>query len=250
MKTEKFINKAREIHGDLYGYERTEVINSKTPVIVTCKIHGDFSIRPSNHTSNKRGCNIGCSKKAFDVTRKDVNYFVNKARIKHGDTYDYSKVIYDNSLAKVVITCKIHGDFEQTPSNHYKYGCSKCGTLETVDKLRTNINTFSKTGFSVRAEGKTCIFYVIQCSNESENFYKIGITSNSVKRRFHSKSGMPYNFKLLISSTGDAESVWELELALKRKLNKNYVPKIKFAGSTFECYESLEEILNAIPTLL
>ena len=46
----------------------------------------------------------------------------------HGGKYDYSKVKYVNQRTKVVITCPIHGDFEQTPKNHMNgQGCPKCG---------------------------------------------------------------------------------------------------------------------------
>ena len=38
--------------------------------------------------------------------------FIEKARVKHGDRYDYSKVVYVRSKDKVIITCKEHGDFE------------------------------------------------------------------------------------------------------------------------------------------
>ena len=53
--------------------------------------------------------------------------FIEKARAKHGDRYDYGKVVYVRSKEKVTITCKNHGDFEQTPDNHLAgRGCAKC----------------------------------------------------------------------------------------------------------------------------
>lgn len=53
--------------------------------------------------------------------------FIEQSRIKHGNKYDYSLVDYINNHTKVMITCPIHGVFEQTPSMHFSYGCSKCG---------------------------------------------------------------------------------------------------------------------------
>lgn len=54
--------------------------------------------------------------------------FIQKATQKHGDTYDYSKVEYNNSHVKVTIICKDHGEFKQEPSSHlYGCGCPKCG---------------------------------------------------------------------------------------------------------------------------
>ena len=47
---------------------------------------------------------------------------------KHGNKYDYSKVVYKTTHVKVIIGCPIHGDFEQTPSKHKGgQGCPKCG---------------------------------------------------------------------------------------------------------------------------
>ena len=44
--------------------------------------------------------------------------FISKAIKIHKDRYDYSKVKYINAKTKILITCKIHGEFEQTPNNH------------------------------------------------------------------------------------------------------------------------------------
>jgi very-short-patch-repair endonuclease len=53
--------------------------------------------------------------------------FITKARLIHGDRYDYSKVEYTNAKAKITIICKQHGEFQQTPCNHLsKYNCNKC----------------------------------------------------------------------------------------------------------------------------
>ena len=44
--------------------------------------------------------------------------FIEKARMMHGDKYDYSAVAYINAKTKVRIGCPIHGMFEQTPDKH------------------------------------------------------------------------------------------------------------------------------------
>lgn len=62
------------------------------------------------------------------LTQED---FVNRARKVHDNKYDYSKVKYVNSTTKVVITCPIHGDFEQMPTNHMRgQGCLCCGNIK------------------------------------------------------------------------------------------------------------------------
>lgn len=59
--------------------------------------------------------------------------FEEESNKKHNFKYDYSKVIYVNSLIEVNIICPTHGGFTQTPPNHLKgHGCQKCG----IDKIR------------------------------------------------------------------------------------------------------------------
>ena len=41
------------------------------------------------------------------------------------------------------------------------------------------------------------VFYIIKCWNSQECFYKVGITSYSVKRRYNSKRDMPYNYEII-----------------------------------------------------
>ena len=70
------------------------------------------------------------------VTQED---FIKRSNTIHNNKYDYSKTIYVKASEKVIITCPIHGDFEQTPNNHKKRGCKKCGdirriTLKTVSQ--------------------------------------------------------------------------------------------------------------------
>lgn len=52
----EFIQAAKKVHGDLYGYENTCYKNNRAKVLVTCFKHGDFAISPKNHLSLKNGC--------------------------------------------------------------------------------------------------------------------------------------------------------------------------------------------------
>lgn len=53
--------------------------------------------------------------------------FIEKAISIHGDLYNYDKFNYFKSSYKSIITCKIHGDFEQSPNNHLSgKGCRYC----------------------------------------------------------------------------------------------------------------------------
>ena len=53
--------------------------------------------------------------------------FIIRSRAKHGERYDYSKSIYTTAKEKLIIICKIHGEFEQEAYSHMiGCGCPKC----------------------------------------------------------------------------------------------------------------------------
>ena len=67
--------------------------------------------------------------------KKTKEEFIAKAKLVHGDKYDYSKVDYVNRKTKVCIICSKHGEFWQTPNHHLSgCGCPKCG----IEKHRKN----------------------------------------------------------------------------------------------------------------
>lgn len=71
--------------------------------------------------------------------------FITKAILKHGTTYDYSKVDYRSSKVKVEIICKKHGSFWQQPDNHlYGKGCAKCMHNKTAKRMRGTTENFIK----------------------------------------------------------------------------------------------------------
>lgn len=130
LTTEEFIEKAKLIHGDTYDYSFVEYINNKTKVNIICHEHGIFQQQPNNHITNKQRC-PKCSELILNEFNKskssNINEFITKSRLIHGDTYDYSLVNYINKKTKVKIICSKHGVFEQQPKHHLiKSGCPKC----------------------------------------------------------------------------------------------------------------------------
>lgn len=121
MKTEEFIAKSREVHGDKYDYSKTVYVNQTTDVVITCPKHGDFLQRPNNHYMGA-GC-PSCSGNRRLTTEK----FIERAKNVHGNKYDYSKVVYVNNKTKVSIICPEHGEFLQSPDKHLQgRGCPGC----------------------------------------------------------------------------------------------------------------------------
>lgn len=129
--TEDFIKEARAVHGDKYVYDKTNYENTNKKVCITCPEHGDFWQTPYEHMRGH-----GCPK-CSGRSKLTLDEFKNKSRKIHGDKYIYDKTNYINNSTKVCITCPIHGDFWQTPSEHMRgHGCPKCA-LEKISKEKT-----------------------------------------------------------------------------------------------------------------
>ena len=147
-KTQIFIEKARAKHGDSYDYGRVTYVRNSDKVTITCKKHGDFEQRPGNHLSGGGCAKCGFESAAVKRSEESKNSFIERSRAVHGDRYGYDRVFYVRSLEKVIITCKIHGDFEQRPNCHLQgYGCDKCGKESTAAKKTQK----AKDGFIARA---------------------------------------------------------------------------------------------------
>ena len=137
MKTLKFIEKARKVHGDKYDYSLVDYKNNSIKVKIICSKHGVFEQTPGSHLQNH-----GCPKCVGGKEKRNtiVKDFIKKAKLVHGDKYDYSLVKYKNSKTKVKIICPIHGEFEQTPNSHInnKQGCKKCIRDSDVNEFKNN----------------------------------------------------------------------------------------------------------------
>ena len=146
--TEKFIEDSRKVHGDKYVYEKTKYTGAEVPVIITCSIHGDFKQTPHNHLS---GC--GCPSCGIEhrtlLKSSSTEKFVEDSRKVHGDKYVYEKTKYINNKTPVIITCSIHGDFLQIPSNHLEgKGCPFCS-----GKIRLGNEEFKRRAIEVHGYG-------------------------------------------------------------------------------------------------
>lgn len=133
LTAEQFIKRSNIIHNNEFTYLKVVYVNTEQKVIITCSKHGDFLQKPNKHMSGQK-----CPKCTNNV-RLTIEQFIEKAYLAHGNIYDYSQVIYKNNRSNVIIICKSHGKFLQTPENHVSgKGCPQCGIL----KLYSNITSF------------------------------------------------------------------------------------------------------------
>lgn len=75
-----FLERAKEIHGDRYDYSKVEYQTTEKKVIIICREHGEFLMRPRAHYADKRGC-PKCDK-------------TGKSGFHNSEWYDKAKHIY------------------------------------------------------------------------------------------------------------------------------------------------------------
>ena len=129
IDTAEFIRRSNKRHGNRYGYDRTEYVDSTKNVIITCAIHGDFSQKAGNHL-NGQGCPVCGRVRQMKKAASTKEKFTTRAIEVHGDKYDYSLIEYVNNNTKICIKCRQCGNvFWQAPNNHLAgQGCSSCAS--------------------------------------------------------------------------------------------------------------------------
>jgi hypothetical protein len=158
--TQEFIDRAKLVHGSRFDYSLAEYVGSQSKVKIICKEHGVFLQTPDTHLRGK-----GCHECGNNKLNAEI--FIERSKSKHGaDRYDYSLVDYINMNTKVKIICKEHGEFLQWPHNHFREnGCPDC----------------AESGYKTSKPGT---LYYVRFDLPELTLWKIGITNNTVKKRF------------------------------------------------------------------
>jgi hypothetical protein len=157
--------------------------------------------------------------------------FINRMVEIYGDKFDFSETVYITDKTKIKVKCNTC-NLVSTPTpnnfmkNHYCYHCVR------------KKSKFTKNSFIISCDGKMGILYIIKCYNNVENFYKIGITSKSIKSRFGKglNSLLPYNYEIIQEINAEPSVIWELERQLIKLYSPyKYTPLQKFCGR-YECF--------------
>ena len=162
--------------------------------------------------------------------------------MQHTDYYIYC--YYDTRTephTHVTIRCiKQDNIFTQAPAHHVngKNGCELCKSKNL---------TWSKENFVSTYHHKQCTFYIIQCISSTESFYKIGITSRTIKDRYNKYNLLPYQYKIILDYKDTAENVWDLEYNFKIILKQFYYKPLKeFPGCLTETFQLENQQLKDI----
>lgn len=128
---EYFLEKAVKAHGnEKFDYSKVDYKHIHTNVKIVCKKHSlEFEVMPSNFTSSIYNCSE-CYREINSELGFTTEEFIENCKKIHGELYDYSKVEYIGIFNKIIIICKKHGEFYQTPDAHKNklQGCPHCCT--------------------------------------------------------------------------------------------------------------------------
>lgn len=242
LTQDDFVARCKQLYGNTLTYQNTVYKNTRSPVTLTCRKHGDFE-RNARGILNGVGC-PDCNtnwNKYVKSRRHDTETFVQKAQDLHEGFYTYTKTEYVNSRTNVTITCPIHGDFSQLAGGHLEgYGCKKCADKKHGDYRPWLVETY----FGKYPEKKDVPAKLYLLYSEEENFYKVGITIKDVADRI--KYMRHYNFKVVdyVESTMYNCAIAEQKIL---KEAKTYKPKIRFGGYS-ECIEHKVNIHKYVPS--
>lgn len=142
---EEFLIRANKVHDNKFTYIEESYNTVALHVRIVCPIHGEFEQKAITHLNG-----FGCSK--CSGKHKPTNdEFVEKAKLVHGDKYDYSNVEYVNSFEYITITCPEHGDFKQKAYVHLQgRGCAKCA--KKISKPEIELSDFIQNELKVDIE--------------------------------------------------------------------------------------------------
>ena len=127
-----FVKLAKKVHGDRYDYSKTEIPKStQSKVTIICPEHGEFKQFVWLHLS---GCKCpACAGFPNRLTKEERGeLFIQKAKERYGNKFDYSNVNYVNNDTTVEIYCNEHYvSCMTTPDTHIRGGsCPMCARSE------------------------------------------------------------------------------------------------------------------------
>ncbi len=232
LTIKEIIKRIKNTHGDIFDLSKFEYngIDSKTTII--CKIHGEFIKTPYKLINRGQGCPKCATIRTAKKLKASKEKILNEAKKVHSDRYNYSQVNYINYHTKIEILCKVHGSFWQTPANHISngQGCLKCNK---------HIGAISENFFELYPEKKNLptTLYFAKFKNSDEEFYKVGITTGDINKRFTpDRNIFDIEFKHLVKTTLYNAFIQEQQFKINfRKFQ--YIPLVKFQGWT-ECFKT------------
>ena len=147
LSQSEFVTLATNRHHGRYNYENSKYIRSGAKVAIMCPVHGEFWQIANDHL-NGSGC-----KKCTVGGIWDLKSFIDKANKVHNNKYSYDNAEFTRVVDKITITCPIHGNFEQTASDHLnKCGCGECSKESMRNRFISNTEVFTENAVNTHGD--------------------------------------------------------------------------------------------------
>ena len=165
---DRFVEECDKVHGNKYDYGKVILPNLNAVVTIVCSTHGEFKQRAYSHLKGH-----GCKKCMTGVAKGrgnhiyDTEWFVRRAKEKHGDNFCYDISEYLDSTSRITITCREHGSFSQVARDHLNgHGCPKCVSRTLSDRNRKTISEFISEAIKIHSAkfDYSCVDYVNQAT--------------------------------------------------------------------------------------
>ena len=229
----KFGNKIK-LYKDTY-------VNLATKMTCECHIHGKFKVEPAQLINKSE---VGCPKCARIEggykTRVPYETFLKKATEKFKGKFTYLENTYKGISVKMKAICPQHGEISIIPYFHVsqEYGCNLC----KIEAIGSYIAYFDKP---------TTLYY-IKLIKGNEEYFKLGITTQSISKRFSALTSEGLTYQTLLTKTFETGSIaYYLEQYLLHQHGHNLIdfillPKSGGNSEIFnqDIYESIKQYFD------
>ena len=210
-------------------------INIDTKILVKDKLGIKYLSTPCHLLHGKKpSITIAIDKnKAFEIKSKKI----------HNDKYVYKKVDYKESNCHVILTCKKHGDFKITPSQHLAgRGCQECGRSNAGKKRRKTTQQFIDKAKIIHKDiyDYSLVNYVMSGHNVLIRCLEHGVFSQIPENHLQGQ-GCPLCGNIKISNHAKKNSYGWSFSKWKKLIKKNkLVPRLYI----LKCYNNYEVFIK------
>lgn len=213
----------------------TKYISSESKLHCKCKIDNCEWYISWDNLKTGQGCPECKKNKLISINKNALNDIKNRLKIINNDL-DIIDNEYIDCKTKMNIKCNKGHIFKRNwICLMQNSNCPECSKVNYHGGYNITIAERNKKKWLNR----NAIVYIVNIFDNTENFYKIGITNRSVKDRL--KNHIPYNYKILYEiNTNMYDAVYiENELHYDNN-NFKYIPLKIFDGKT-ECYSNINK---------
>lgn len=173
IRQKKFLEDAREVHGDKYIYDITKYINIGTKIPIKCPKHGFFDQTPRDHIHSKAGCpdcGVVARMAGYNQKLKDSKFTFGDRYPELLKQWDYERNNIDPFSIGTAKRIKIHWicirghrTYSDLRNKIAGSGCKYCSS--SVSKLELTVYSLIKAMFddalwSVRLYKKEADIYI------------------------------------------------------------------------------------------